>query len=182
MLMSVDERISTLAEDAAEHPSAPGAYGHSGGEILVGLDAREILRDVADHTFVGRVRIETEEGDLKFAFEVAPMKYVRSPDNEARRLYADNEPAEELSVRSLVQALSETGALTLEEVTTRTESSETAGEPAEPPAATDPAATDPAATDPAASEPAAEESEEMSEDIQEIQSGLSELTSALEDL
>lgn len=182
MLMSVDERISTLAEDAADHPSAPGAYGHSGGEILVGLDAREILRDVADHTFVGRVRIETEEGDLKFAFEVAPMKYVRSPDNEARRLYADNEPAEELSVRALVQALSETGALTLEEVTTRTESSETAGEPAEPPAATEPATPEPAATDPAASEPGAEDPEEMSEDIQEIQSGLSELTSALEDL
>lgn len=160
-----DEVMNQKAERAADLPAAPGGYGHQRGEILVGQDGLEILREVADDFGEDTVTFTAGGEEWTFAVKVFPTLYVGDPTQGSYALQPRNENAENLKPRGLVGPFLETNALTLASVDTYTEPTEERSEIDEPTGG-----------------PTEPEEEELSEDVQQIKGELTSISEKIGDL
>jgi len=169
---TVGEALSERAEQAAglDEDIVPGGFAQTAQGMYVGGDALAILQEVGDGSTQSSVTFDLAGEEHVFSVGPAPTKFIESEENGAFRVEADSGAAEDLTVRGLLMAFEETGAIR------RKALSEQIAEPEEedePESAPEPS------TSASAPEPAGEEEQSA---FEETQQKVDEALSVLDDL
>jgi len=164
---TVGEALGDRAEMAAGLDEAPGGFAQTASGMFVGGDGLEILQTVSDDFTQSSMTFELAGETLRFVVEPAPTKFIGTAENGAFLVEPDSSAAEDLSVRGLLMAFDESGAMRRQAVSEQvTEPDEEEPEP-EP------------APEPSTPEP---EEEESTSATQQATEQIGEMMSQLEDL
>jgi len=157
------ERAAGLDEENLDDDIVPGGFAQTAQGTFVGGDALAILQEVAGETTQSSVTFDLAGKEHVFSIDPAPTKFIETEENGAFRVGAGSDAAEDLTVRGLLMAFEESGAIrrkALSEQIAEPEEEESAGpEPAPEPSAPEPEPTEP--------EPAGEEEQSAFEETQQ---------------
>lgn len=187
---TVGEALSERAEEAADldEDLVPGGFAQTAQGTFVGGDGLAILQEVSAESTQSTVTFDLAGEEHVYAIDPAPTKFIETEENGAFLLSAGSEAAEDLTVRALLMAFEETGALRRKAVNEQVTEPEDTGEPdpvPEPATAGPPAEDPPAEDQPAEDQPAVEEEpapEEESSAFEETNQMLDEAISTIQDL
>ena len=182
---TVGEALSERAEEAAnlDEDIVPGGFAQTAQGTYVGGDGLAILQEVSAESTQSTVTFDLAGEEHVYAIDPAPTKFIGTEENGAFLLSAGSEAAEDLTVRALLMAFEETGALRRKAVNEQVTEPEDTEEPDPVP---EPATPGPPAEDPPAEDqPAVEEDpapEEESSAFEETNQMLDEAISTIQDL
>lgn len=108
---TVGEALAERAEMAAGLDEAPGGFAQTASGMFVGGDALEILQTVSDDFTQSSMTFELAGETVTFGADPAPTKFIGTEENGAFLIEADSDAAEDLSVRGLLMAFDESGAM-----------------------------------------------------------------------
>jgi hypothetical protein len=162
---TVGEALSGRAKMAAglDDDIVPGGFAQTAQGTFVGGDALAILQEAGDGSTQSSVTFDLAGEEHVFSIDPAPTKFIETEENGAFRVSAGSDAAEDLTVRGLLMAFEESGAIrrkALSEQIAEPEEEESAG----PESAPEPSAPEPEPTEP---EPAGEEEQSAFEETQQ---------------
>jgi hypothetical protein len=185
---TVGEALSERAEEAADLDEhlVPGGFAQTAQGTYVGGDGLAILQEVSQESTQSTVTFDLAGEEHVFTIDPAPTKFIETEENGAFLLSAGSEAAEDLTVRALLMAFEETGALRRKAVNEQATEPEDTEEP-EPDPVPEPATPGPTAEDPPAEDQPAVEEEPAPEDeespaFEETNQMLDEAISTIQDL
>lgn len=164
---TVGEALAERAEMAAGLDEAPGGFAQTASGMFVGGDGLEILQTVSDDFTQSSMTFELAGETLEFSAEPAPTKFIGTEENGAFLIEADSDAAEDLSVRGLLMAFDENGAMRRQAVSEQvTEPEEEETEEPEP--APEPSTPEPEEEGQSATEQATEQIGEMMSQLEDL--------------
>jgi len=166
---SVGEALGQRAEEAAgiDDDIVPGGFAQTSQGMFVGGDGLAILQEVSDDSTQSSVTFELAGETLRFSVEPAPTKFIGSEENGAFLLTASSEAAQDLSVRGLLMAFDESGAMRRQAVSEQV--TEPAEEEEEPEPAPEPSTPEPEEeTEASATEQATEQIGQMMSQLEDL--------------
>lgn len=166
---TVGEALGERADMAADLDEAPGGFAQTSQGMFVGGDGLEILQTVSDDFTQSSMTFELGGETLRFSVESAPTKFIGTEENGAFQIEAGSEAAEDLSVRGLLMAFDENGAMRRQAISEQVTEPEEEEEEEEPEAAPEP------------SPPEPEEEEDRSA-TEQVTERLDEMMGTIEDL